>query len=346
MHTLFKLASLSALALTLGACSTKYLLTSKFVVNAQAEEPPEIVETPAYREGYKKIYSVAVRAPDSCSDQTSATATGDASARGTILKTQCGVEMAELERALAKKGYRVISWKVLARELAVTADGKSAAAVAAALGAEVMFQINSLEKSAKSLGKDARWERNYFLSNERGERLGEQLFDEPTRKYLRDNYLESKERAVEATGLRRPSVTLDANAVHVATGESIWYYQWTHAVYSGDLPGSEVLVQCKKQGRECVPIKAERKELKSNTETRSSGDSDAVSVGERPEDKLAADHAKLLSKVINSFVESFSKGHMVMQPVTAPLPVAQPVTVPSPPITSGAPGTPPVIVMP
>lgn len=346
MHSLFKLASLSAAVLVLGACSTKYLLTSKFVVNAQAEKPPEIVETPVYREGYRKIYSVAVRAPDSCSDQTSATATGDARATGTILKTQCGVEMAELERALAKKGYRVISWKVLARELAVTAEGKSAAAVAAALGAEVMFQVNSLEKSAKSLGKDARWERNYFLSNERGERLGEQLFDEPTRKYLRDNYLARGEKTIEATGLRQPSVTLDANAVLVATGESIWYYQWTHADYSSDLKESEVLVECKKQGRECIPLAPVRAVVKTNSETRSSGDSDAVSVAERSEDLLAAKHAALLSDVINSFVETFSKGQMVMQPVIAPQPVAEPVTAPAPVVTTGAPGSPPVIVLP
>jgi hypothetical protein len=37
--------------------------------------------------------------------------------------------------------------------------------IASALGAEVLFQINSLEEGKKTLGKDARWERSYFYSD-------------------------------------------------------------------------------------------------------------------------------------------------------------------------------------
>lgn len=318
----------------LGGCSTTYLLTSKFVVNAQAEQSPEIVETPTYLEGHAKIYTVAVRAPDSCSNQTAAAATGEARGTGTILKTECGVEMAELERALTKKGYRVISWKVLARELAVS--GKSASEVASALGAEVLFQINSLEKSEKSLGKDARWERNYFLSNEFGDRLSEQLFDEPTRQYLRRNYLTDSEARVERYGLRQPSVTLDANAVLVATGESTWYYQWTHADFSALNFEAKALVSCKGSGTECIPVAPLRRSNKeASSETRSSGDSDAVSVSEQPEDRVAAKHAALLSEVIKSLVESFSKGQMVVRPI-APPPVV-PVAAPEPPAAPAAP---------
>lgn len=313
-------AALLLSTLFLGGCSTTYLLSSKFVVSSQAEQQPEVIETPSYSDNYSKIYTVAVRAPDSCSNQTAASASGEARATGTILKTECGVEMAELERALAKKGYRVISWKLLARELAVS--GKSASEVASALGAEVLFQINSLEKSEKSLGKDARWERNYFLSNEYGDRVGEQMFDEPTRQYLRTRYLQYSEQTAERSGLRQPSVTLDANAVLVTSGESIWYYRWTHADPSGINYQTQVLVSCKGNNRDCVPRVPLRRDRPVATETRSSGDSDAVSVSEKPEDRLAAIHAALLSDAIRNLVESFSKGKMVTRPVAPATPSA------------------------
>lgn len=306
---------LAAVGLTTTGCSSTYLLTSKFVVSSQSELPAEIIETPTYTDVHSSLYTVAVRAPDSCSNQTSASATGDARAAGTILKTECGVEMAELERALTRKGYRVISWKVLARELSVS--GKSANEVASSLGAQVLFQINSLERSEKSLGKDARWERNYFLSNAFGDRLGEQLFDEPTRQFLRATYLQGQEREAEQTGLRAPSVTLDANAVLVSTGESIWYYQWTHADPSGLRYENSVLVQCKSNNRECLPLTPLSRVSKEKTETRSAGDSDAISVTEKPEDRRAAIHAALLSDAIKNLVESFSKGKLVSRPVSA-----------------------------
>jgi len=339
MHASLKVLLPLAALLALTGCRSTYLLSSKFVVNSQAEKPPEVVESATYLTQHSQLYTVAVRAPDGCSNQTSASATGDARASGTILKTECGVEMAELERALTKKGYRVISWKVLAREVA---GGKTAAEVASTLGAEVLFQINSLEKSEKSLGKDARWERNYFLSDAYGAKLGEQAFDEVTRRYLRDNYLAGAETRLERSGLRQPSVTLDANAILVATGESIWYYQWTHADASRfDMAPYEVLVSCKGE-RECIPLRALSQEKKVATETRSSGDSDAVSVSERPEDILAAQHAALLSDVIKSLVESFSKGQTIVRPVAPPpplVPVAAPV-LPEAPAAPAAPITP------
>lgn len=330
MHSTFKLAVVMAALLALGGCRSSYLLTSKFVVSAQAEKSPEIIETPTYVDSHSGIYTVAVRAPDSCSNTTAATATGDARASGTILKTECGVEMAELERALAKKGYRVISWKVLARELSVS--GKNASEVASSLGAEVLFQINSLEKSQKSMGKDARWERNYFLSNEYGDRLGEQLFDEPTRQFLRSRYLQDSEQRFERYGLSQPSVTLDANAVLVSTGESIWYYQWTHADAFGLGFKTQELISCKSDNRECRQLAPMRRAGEGPaTETRSSGDSDAVSISEKPEDQLAAKQAVLLSDAIKNLVESFSKGQMVVRPIAPPPPPPPPAVEPAVP---------------
>ncbi|MDQ5886851.1 MAG: hypothetical protein QG667_137, partial [Pseudomonadota bacterium] len=207
--------TLLATSILLTGCSNHYLLSSQFVANTQTGTPPEIIETPFYLAERKNIRTVAVRAPDSCSNRTADEATGGAASKGTILQTNCGVEMAEVEKALTKMGYRVISWKVLAREMT---KNQSATDSAATLGAEVIFQINSLEKSQKTLGKDARWERKYFLSNDKGNKIEERAFDDATRAHFKRSYLDNFENRIN---LRRQAVTLDANAVFVKTGESI-----------------------------------------------------------------------------------------------------------------------------
>jgi len=303
MHNNSALCFSLTAALLLTACNPTYLLESKIIANTQAEAPAEIVETASYRSQLAKITTVAVRAPDNCSNQTAAAATGDATAAGTILKTECGVEMAEIERALAKRGLKVISWKILAREM--TQSTKSASAVAQAMGAEVLFQINSLEKSVKSLGKDARWERGYYLSNEQGDKLERKELDERTRLYLRNTFLSGQERDAESTGLRVPSVTLDANAVDLATGEAIWYYRWTHADASGINYAYQALVTCKGNDLKCISIPNRSRVKRKDASGLSSADSDAISVAASPMDEEAHKHAELLTHVVNNLVSSF-----------------------------------------
>lgn len=320
---IFKPVALAAASLLFAGCSNHYLLSSQFVASSQAGKAPEIIETPFYLAERSKIRTVAVRAPDSCSNRTADEATGSASTKGTILQTNCGVEMAEIEKALAKMGYRVISWKVLAREMS---KDKSANDIAAALGAEVLFQINSLEKSQKTLGKDARWERKYYQSNDAGAKLEERAFDDPTRAHFKRLYLDSFENRID---LRRLAVTLDANAVFVKSGESIWYYRWTYTDPTATDYRKEVLVQCKSNNRECFE-KLPLGQQQAQTNMTTAGESEAVSVAEKPEDKDKALYSELLSTVIDSLVKSFSKNTMVSYaPIATPVATA-PATPPTP----------------
>lgn len=320
--------------LTLTGCSSTsyYLVSSEFVASSQGQQPPEIIVTDAYRADAGATTTVAVRAPDSCANKTADEATGGAQSKGSILLTNCGVEMAEIEKALARSNYRVISWKVLAKELS---NNKSATEVASSLGAEVLFQINSLEKSQKTLGKDARWERKYFQSNENGERLADQPFVDSTREFIKQRFLSGIENKYSA---RTMAVTLDATAVWVKSGQSIWYYRWTHAAEPSKV-GSRyaLLLSCIDNNIYACGASWPRTAQAQQASTLTSGESEAVSVSEKAEDAERALYADLLKEVIGSFVQSFAQSRNfapAVKPAPAPAaseaPANAPVSTPVP----------------
>ncbi|GKS64663.1 hypothetical protein YTPLAS72_19670 [Nitrospira sp.] len=294
----------------LTGCTSQYLLSSQFVAKSQTDQAPEIVETPFYLAEYSQFRTVAVRAPDGCSNRTASEATGSATSKEAVIRTTCGVEMAELEKKLAKAGYRVISWKVLEREMA---NSVSATEVAGSFGAEALFQINSLERAQKLVGKDARWERKFYETNDDGEALREHAFDDRTRAHFKEQYFDKFERNVE---LDRLAVTLDATVIFVKTGESIWYYRWTHADPASLNYRKEVLIKCKSNNRDCQEFQPARTNHTSTNMTVS-GESEAVSVTEKPDDKKQALYAQLLSMVIDDLVSNFSNGG-VAQSVPGP----------------------------
>jgi len=131
------------------------------------------------------------------------------------------------------------------------------------------------------------------------------------------------------------AVTLDANAVMVKTGESVWFYRWTHA----DPPGFDyqrsVLVECENP-RICFAVRPKQRNPEAQRDVMSAGDSDAVSVAERPEDKDRAVYATLLADSIENLVSKFSKHrgrqtsfidpHVVPAAVSAQ-PIADPVKI-------------------
>lgn len=290
----------------LTGCTNQYLLSSQFVTKSQTDQAPEIVETPFYLAEHSQFRTVAVRAPDGCSNRTANEATGSATSKEAIMRTTCGVEMAELEKKLAKAGYRVISWKVLEREMV---NKVSATEVAGSLGAEALFQINSLERAQKLVGKDALWERKFYETNDAGAALREHAFDDATRAHFKEQYFDKFERNVE---LDRLAVTLDANAIFVKTGESIWYYRWTHADPASLNYRKDVLINCKSNNRDCQEFQPARQNH-TTTNMTVSGESEAVTVTEKPDDKKQALYAQLLSTVIDDFVRNFSKGGMAQR---------------------------------
>ncbi|XID75458.1 hypothetical protein ACF3NA_02640 [Alkanindiges sp. WGS2144] len=296
---------LSGLCLALSGCTSfsHYVVSSQFVASSQEQQSAEVIATRAYHDHAGRTATVALRAPDSCSNNTADQASGGAKSQGSILMTNCGVEMAEIEKALARANYKVISWNILANEMA---HGRSAAEVAKSLGADILFQINSLEKSKKTLGKDARWERQYFQADARGNPRGEQLFPDTTRNFIKNTYLNNIEKTYDPSTL---AVTLDASAVLVETGQSIWYYRWTHASEPSKV-GSHYLLQlnCMDGSIYACQVAPVTNTPGMDKTVLASGESDAVSVSEKPEDKERAIYAELLKEVIEDFVKNYSKG--------------------------------------
>jgi hypothetical protein len=277
------------------------MLKSKFVMASQLEAPPEIIVTQTYRSEAAKIRTVAVKAPDSCSNRTADERTGGAVSREAVLKTNCGVEMAEIERALSRASYKVISWNVLAREM----EGKnlSALQVAANSGAQLLFQINSLEKSTKNIGKEARWERTFYESNADGDTLEAKSFNEETRDYFKRTFLDRFESSVN---LRRLAVTLDANAVSVKDGEAIWFYRWTHIDPTAANYEKKQLIYCKKE-RECFHDSPANRGERVKTDTITAGESEAISDTEKPEDIEKALYDSMLKAIVDNLVSSFAQ---------------------------------------
>lgn len=322
-----KMARISAVACMLvlvSGCSTHYLATSKFVASSQAEAPPELVATPKYDNVKGKVKAVVVKAPDNCLNRTADDASGAARTQDSVLKTTCGIEMAEIERALARKGFKVVSWKAM--DMALRTNTKSISEVAAELGAEVVFQINSLETANKNMGKDARWERAYYRSDKFGHKVSDEALSDNARTYLRKSYLDDYEKRLP---LMRQAVTLDANAILASTGESIWYYRWSHTEPMQEDGGRQVLLKCatsalKKadklvQGEltkgaglaypdarvDCQITNPAIAKKEASPVVMSSVESDAVSVMSRPEDQKKVIYSELLGQVIQSLVSNF-----------------------------------------
>lgn len=184
---------------------------------------PEVTETPQYREVLPQVRQVALQAPNECASRTAANATGLGTATGTLVKTTCGVEMGELERALTRAGYVVQSWNTLA---AMVRDQHVTPREAAAqLGAQVLFQVNSLEQVKAVPVTGARWERRYFHSDALGTQGAPALLPESERLFLREMVARQESELLGALGSRQGAM-LDVNAISVSTGQTLWFYRW------------------------------------------------------------------------------------------------------------------------
>lgn len=298
-------------------CSNYYVIRSESTVNALKDPRPEVIETPTYRATVTTVRTVALRAPDSCVSRTADASTGSGQSRETIMQTACGVEMAQIERGLAKKGYRVISWTVLNREMNTVGQTRSPIEVAAKLGAEVLFQINSLEKSRKNIGGTAKWDRVVYMSDRSGELKSKQPVTQATWNYLGPTFFEPME---QAYALNRRAVTLDASAVLVRTGESMWYYKWSHAEPYDNASAPSQFLGCRDGGnlgskkespeRDFNQCQARRfpKQLTNKVPVPATAQQTGqMSIPATPADPDSALFTQLLDDVITDLIKSFSK---------------------------------------
>jgi len=308
------LFALIAITLSLSGCGTHYVITTKYEMTQKVENPPEIVATTAYKEDAAKIKTVALKAPSNCSNRTTDQLTGKATSQEQVVGTSCAVTMAEIERALTKASYKVISWTVLEREIesfersvkynASLEQNLSPLKIAEKLGAQILFQINSLEKSEKSadnIGKNETWDFAYYEADSNGKKIGKKEFDADDREYLNRKFFNRDELL---KWVKIPVVTLDASAIQVKSGESIWFYRWTHADFSYVFTQEEFIY--------CKPPLVCRTDMPDGNSSNASGKASKEgdffsSTKEQPEDRKKASEFKLLKEVTDNLVSSFSK---------------------------------------
>lgn len=283
----------------LTACTSPYyLVTSDFMVSDSREAPPEIVESQTYLSVIPNIQSLAVKAPEGCANETATESSGEAAGQGILLQTTCGIEMAELERALTKAGFQVISWKILQNK--VLKEEMTPRAASKQLGAEVLFQINSLERSLVQAGQDARWERRFYTSNQEG-----QLRNPASLPINESEQLISQMKEKESASLmhqERLSVTINASASLVETAETIWFFEWTHSETREKEAAMTVLAVCK--DGECLEASAKGKEP-AEEEQLLSGSSEAISKQKSAKDQQNAVYHKLLRDLVTKLATSF-----------------------------------------
>ena len=306
MNTVKTMSCLTLLGMVMTGCSapttyTQMKLQSNYISLSQNQNNPEIITTNSYQLLNKKNVVVAIKAPDQCTSYTTDQRTGDAQSSETILKTDCGFEMGEIERSLARIGYQVISWKAFNQKIETE---KNLTKAAQDLGAEIIFQINSLENSVKNLGQDARWERSYYTSDYLGSSVAPLNMIEYERAALATKYLlplESKRQDISY------NVTIDAAAIQVANGQTIWYYRWakasTPAVKDNNIA---VYLHCIVGASPSVGCYSFTPTAEYKVGTFATGDTIGVSSTEKPADIAKAEYAKLYREVVTNLVDAFS----------------------------------------
>ncbi|MDJ0848650.1 MAG: hypothetical protein QNK04_09755 [Myxococcota bacterium] len=322
---LIAFAALLLLLPGLGGCAKNYIVTSRLVENSRTEKGAEVTRARSYDSVLKRAQTVALRAPDSCANEGAATARGESASRAGILQTNCGVEMSELERALARSGFGVVSWDAVRKM--VSHEDVTPVEASRRLGADILFMINSLERTLTDPGINARWEREFFAANARGESQGRTAVPESRAQSL-ESLMAGPEKAL-LPGARQ-SATINVSAVDVSTGRSIWFYEWTHTEpYDKDIE-TQALFQCKssycqhtdpdmrsltKKILDSTPIVGDVANMGIaiagnfyNTEAVRGGSMDAVTTGRDAANQEMHVYHQLVRHVVTDLVTEFSTG--------------------------------------
>lgn len=293
-------------ALALSACHPWYLVESTYDFATHEDKPPAVVRSAGYHKLAGRTLTVALSAPDQCADRSSAEATGHARSTGRLLQTTCGVEMAELERELVKAGYRVISWSAL-RQVVSVKKQVTALEAAQRLKADVLFQVNSLERSVLKPGQQQKWRRTFYESDPTGTK-GPVAHVSEERAVALERGVVSQEPVIPA---ERVSVTVDLTAVLVDSGETIWFYKGTHSERPDASLTISHLFECNRRHLSyCILREPRRMQAAGGGDTtmdtrRSGGESLRVDPPE-PADQVAAQYYGLVGRAVSDLVREFA----------------------------------------
>lgn len=189
---------------------------------ATADIKPDVITTPTYKKYKNSIKTIAVRAPEVCSNDS--LKSNSSIQTDAVLSSKCGQAMSVLERELVKNGYRVISWKVIASR----SENKAALELAKLHKAELLLQINSLDRTIDVTDKSSKWTDAFYNADSRGNKQDIATVGTEQAKSMLENSLteaQTKERA--SIFGKQPGASIDVTATLVKNAESVWFYKWT-----------------------------------------------------------------------------------------------------------------------
>jgi len=288
---------LAALALAVGACSPSYYRISTELVTSSHGSRAEVTTTKAYETDALRVTRVALLAPDECSDQSATQTRGTGRDARALVKLRCGVEMMLLERELASVGYQVISWRALS-EMVGREEHITSLEAARRLGADVVFQMNSLEKAFGRVNQDARWERHFFHAADGGATA--MVEDDLARQF--EALVGDEEQQI--LGTSHLSVTADASVVRVDNGQVIWFYHWTQLDAASSRSAADVMVACK--DRRCWRVKTIVKDKAAPAAGARAGGMQAISLAGQPLSQKDATYYQLTQGVVRDLVSQFT----------------------------------------
>lgn len=293
-------------------CGPKfYQIDSKYIEEDNSKIMQEIVKTAEYTQEIGKIKTIAIAAPERCKSETVASATGavGSAGAGIVMKTECGLEMGEIEKSLAKSGFQVISWQIIANAESmakISNQNITRQQIALQQGADALFQINSIEKTQSKSSSNARWDRKYYISDIYGTNQGSASINQRMQNLIQYNIAGQENRLLSQV-TQRPSVTIDASVIGVKTGRSIWFYQRTK---SEDLDERKMslkqYLQC--DGEDvCWPTRPLNSTQENTSDKIVTGSSTAISTTQNANDELQARYYALLRSVISDMVTTFKE---------------------------------------
>lgn len=284
--------------MTFSGC-TRYVLAQS-TLHVGDEPSAEVTASPAWHSLVTRIHQVALYAPDDCANFSTSGATGNAESVGTVLQTHCGVEMSEIERALTASGYVVSSWMTLQRM--ISTEHMTPLDTARRLGAQVLFQVNSLERSRRTRPmQNARWEREYRRAQADGTATGPAELSSMDVSQLRALLAPNEHFYTDG---ERLGAGLDVNAVMVSSGQTIWFYRWLKVEpLPPDLRFSMFLFQS--GSGPWLPVAGVGQGDALEAHSAKARESEAVSVQGSPENRIADAYHALIREVIRDFVERF-----------------------------------------
>lgn len=279
-------------------CHPWYLVKSQVNSEDWKERLPEITATRAGKA--PRPLKLAILAPDECSTRSGAEASGEAVSTRLLLRNRCGVVMAELERAMVKRGWNVTSWKAV--DQLVAAGHGSALQAAKALGANVMIELNSLEETTQNPLRDLNWHTEFHESDSTGVEGPVVAVPEARAQVLEAGLREAQIRSFPS---RRVGASLNVTVVLVETGQAVWFYNWSHWQRLDEELSTTQLFHCNRRHLQICHAVKKRGTRSPHPGTRSGSEGGGV-VGESHVSDSDAAYQQAAREAVEKMLQAFA----------------------------------------